>query len=127
MGTVAPAGMPRFLKVLNIRHHPPSDPTDDPSSLLVRWPYVLSLAGRFLGTLAQTLIRSADEVQARQIVVTHLAVGQITSRVVPGPESVSRTPSMRPRSRFLHHSCPETSDIRPLARTSRLFVWTIPG
>jgi MFS family permease len=29
-----------------------SDPTDDPSSLLIRRPYVLFLAGRFLGTLA---------------------------------------------------------------------------
>jgi MFS family permease len=31
---------------------PSSDPTDDPSSLLIRRPYVLFLAGRFLGTLA---------------------------------------------------------------------------
>ncbi len=31
---------------------PPSDPTDDSSSLLARRPYVLFLAGRFLGTLA---------------------------------------------------------------------------
>src|SRR5271170_2333355 len=30
----------------------PSDPTDDSSSLLVRRPYALFLAGRFLGTLA---------------------------------------------------------------------------
>jgi exodeoxyribonuclease VII large subunit len=32
----------------------------------------------------QTLIRSADEVQPGQIIVTRLAAGQITSRVVPG-------------------------------------------
>jgi MFS family permease len=31
---------------------PPPDPTDDSSSLLARRPYVLFLAGRFLGTLA---------------------------------------------------------------------------
>jgi MFS family permease len=31
---------------------PSSDPTDDPSSLLIRRPYVLFLTGRFLGTLA---------------------------------------------------------------------------
>src|SRR5271156_6565558 len=31
---------------------PPSDPTDDSSSLLSRRPYALYLAGRFLGTLA---------------------------------------------------------------------------
>ncbi len=33
----------------------------------------------------QTLIRSADEVQPGQIIVTRLAVGQIASRVMPGP------------------------------------------